>query len=386
MSAVLAACGGGGGGDVASSATGADVATSGLSPSSPAPAPAPAGISLTNYGGVCDGRTDNNAAISRGIADTKAKGLALLIPAGQCNFSSVIQLDGGKIAGAGPTSVLYATNWQQASIYMRGNAPSVTKVKLTGAPAPGRVPNWESTKIMIWGATNFVIDGVTIENSPAASIQTLRKANRGLITNNTIRNSLSDSIHLTDGASDITVENNVIDGSGDDGIAVVSYQGDGTPVSNVTARNNIVRGNKWGRNMSVLGGRNILYENNLLQNNSQWACLYFAQETPWNTFNVIGATAQRNTLQNCGNVSNGHGAVLIFSDGSYNGGAPNDDIKVISNDIIQDGRNGFNWWGPQTNVRLENNRYTGSGPAYAGNGPGVTVVPHGGGTVGYVAP
>src|SRR5690606_12825106 len=115
-------------------------------------------------------------------------------------------------------------------------------------------------------------------------------------------------------------------------------------------------------------------------------CMYFAQETPWNTFNVVGVTAQHNTMQNCGSTSNGHGAVLIYSDGSYNGGQPNDDIKVISNDIIQDGRNGFNWWGPQTNVRLENNRYSGSGPAYAGNGPGVTVVQFSGGPVGYVAP
>lgn len=378
IAAVLAGCGGGGGG--------ADVAT--VSPA-PAPATAPAadavpaaaGISLTNYGGICDGRTDNNAAISLGLADTTARGLPLLIPAGQCNFSQVIHLDSGKIVGSGSDSVLYATDWQQASIFMSGNAPRVSNVTLTGTAAPRRQSNWEATKIATFDASGFVIDGVTIEAAPAASIQTGPGSSRGLIANNTIRNSLADSIHMSDGASDITVERNVIENSGDDGIAVVSYLDNPVAVNNITARNNAIRNNKSGRGMSVVGGRTVLYENNDIEGDQQSACLYIAQESSFATWNVVGVTAQRNTLRNCGSLNTGNAAVMIGSDGE-----PNDDIQLVSNDIVQDSRNGIRYFGPQTRLLLENNRYSGSGAAYDGiSSPDVTIVPYISGSVGYVA-
>ena len=278
--------------------------------------------------------------------------------------------------------MLYATNWQQAAIFMSGDGVSVSKVKLTGTAAPGRQAAWENTKITIIDATNFVIDGVTIDGAPAASIQTGPNTSRGRITNNTIRNSLSDSIHMTDGASYITVENNTIENSGDDGIAVVSYGENPVAVNNITARNNIVRNNKGGRGMTVVGGRTVLYENNYIEGNPSWACMYFAQESSYATWNVVGVTAQRNTFKNCGSLNTGHAAVMIYSDGE-----PNDNIKLISNDISQDSRTGIRYFGAQTRIRLENNRYSGSGTAYDGDAtPNVTIIKYTSGPVGYVAP
>ncbi|WP_427913124.1 right-handed parallel beta-helix repeat-containing protein [Ramlibacter sp. MMS24-I3-19] len=348
----------------------------------PGPAPSHAGISLTNYGGVCDGRTDNNAAIARGIADTHAKGVALLIPAGQCNFSQVIHLDAGKITGSGPTSVLYATNYLQSAIIMSGDGPSVTNLKLTGKTPPSRQNPWESTKITALGATNFVIDSVTIDNAAAAAIATGPNSSKGRITNNKISNSLADSIHMTDGSSYITVEGNTIENSGDDGIAVVSYAENPSPVNNITARNNVIRNNKDGRGMSVVGGRTVLYENNYIEGNPQWACMYIAQESSYDTKNVVGVTVQRNTFKDCGSL-NSHAAVMIFS----NGQATNDNIKLISNDIVQDSRNGIRYFGPQTRVLLQNNRYSGSGTPYVGDpSSNVTIIKYTIGPVGYVAP
>ena len=265
---------------------------------------------------------------------------------------------------------------------MSGNAPSVSKVKLTGTAAPGRQAAWENTKITTFDATNFVIDGVTIEGAPAASIQTGPGSTRGRITNNTIRNSLSDSIHMTDGASYITVEGNTIEGSGDDGIAVVSYGEQPVATNNITARNNVIRNNKGGRGMTVVGGRTVLYENNYIEGNPSWACMYFAQEVSYATWNTVGVTAQRNTLKNCGSLNTGHAAVMIYSDGE-----PNDNIQFISNDIVQDNRTGIRYFGAQTRIRLENNRYSGSGTAYdGGSSRDVTIVKYTSGPVGYVAP
>jgi hypothetical protein len=400
LAAVLAGCGGGGGGGdagvasaAASGATPDTIAPSVTSaaplPSAPAdvpapaPAPAAAGVSLADYGGVCDGRTDNSAAISRGIADTKSKGVALLIPSGQCNFGAVIKLDSAKISGNGASSVLYATNYQQASIFMYGSGASVTNVKLTGADAPGRQAAWESTKITVMGATDFVIDGVTIDKAPAASIQTAKNASRGTITNNHISNSLADSIHMTDGANGMTVTGNVIENSGDDGIAVVSYGYDGNYVSNVTARNNIVRGNRWGRNMSIVGGKNVVYENNLLENNPQYACMYVAQEAGYNSKGVDTVTLQRNTMNNCGSTSTSHGGVLVYSDG----GAAVNNVAVLANAINQQGQNGIRAYGSMvTGLRVEGNQITGANPATTISTPGTVVVPYSGGPVGYVAP
>ena len=339
---------------------------------------------MTDYGGVCNGLTDNSNAIARGLADAKVKNLPLIIPAGQCNFSDVIRMDGVKLTGSGASSVLYATNWQRAAIFMYGAAPSVSAVKLTGAPAPGRQAAWESTKITIFGATDFVIDRVTIEGAPAASIQTAQAATRGRISNNTIRNSLSDSIHMTDRASYITVENNIIENSGDDGIAVVSYKYDGGRVNNITVRNNVVRNNQHGRNLSVVGGQKVLYENNLVQGNmAGYACLYLAQENGYGTYSVLDVNANRNTFENCGSMATGHAAALIYSDG----GEANNNITLLSNDIIQNGQDGIRYFGPQTNIRLDQNRIGGAREAYVGGTvAGVTVIPYTSGSVGYVAP
>jgi len=340
-------------------------------------------IQLRDYGAVCDGATDDSPAIERALAQARKLRLPLLVPVGRCAFGDIIRVDGVALTGTGEGSVLYALNWRRSAIFMSGSGPSVSKLKLTGAAAPSRQANWEATKITIFGAADFVIDSVTIEGAPAASIQTAKRATRGRITNNVIRNSLSDSIHLTDGASQILVENNHIEYSGDDGIAVVSYRNDGTRVSNITARNNVVLDNKWGRNMSVVGGQHVLYENNFLSGNpSGRACLYIAQEKPYQTFSALDVTVNRNTFQYCGGLISGHAAAMIYSDGEE----ANDNIKLTYNDIIQNGLNGVRYFGPQTNVRIEHNRIVGARTPYVGGAvPGVTVIPYTGGEVGYAA-
>jgi hypothetical protein len=339
-------------------------------------------IHLADYGAVCDGATDDSPAIARALTQARKLRLPLRIPARQCAFGDIIRVDEVTLTGTGNGSVLHALNWRRCAIFMSGAGPSVSNVKLTGVAAPSRQANWEATKITIFGATDFVIDGVTIEGAPAASIQTAKRATRGRITNNVIRNSLSDSIHITDGASHILVENNFIEYSGDDGIAVVSYRDDGVRVNNITARNNVVLNNKWGRNMSVVGGQQVLYENNFLQGNPNGgACLYLAQEIPYATFSVLDVTVNRNTFQNCGGLHNGHAAAMIYSDG----GEANNNIKLQSNDIIQNGQDAVRYFGPQTNIRIEQNRIAGARRAYVGGTvPGVTVIPYTSGSVGYV--
>ena len=340
-------------------------------------------IDIRTTGARCDGSVDDSTAIASAIAAAKTKRVAVYVPAGVCAYGDVIRLDGVKLVGAGDGSVLYALNPSREAIYVFGDGAEVSLLKLSGKKATTRQAAWEATRITIFGATNFVIDKVTIDGSAAAGIQTAKSANNGRITNNTIKNTLADSIHMTDKASYITLEGNHIENSGDDGIAVVSYRNNGGLVNHITARNNTIVNNKWGRQMSVVGGGQVLYENNYLENNlGGAACLYIAQEASYSTYGAHDITARYNTLKTCGGSAKGHGAVMVFSDGQE----ANTNITLTRNDVVQDGLPGIRVFSTlNTGVRVDSNRVQGASPALDIKSTGVTVIPYSSGAVGYVS-
>ncbi len=339
-------------------------------------------MAITDFGAVCDGRFDNTSAIARAISAAKRLGHTVLVPAGVCAYGDVIRLDGVKLAGTGDNSVLHALNPNREAIFLSGDGAAVSRVRLAGARSNVRQAAWEATRVTAFGATNFVIDNVTIDGSAAAGIQTARGASHGSITNNRIRDTLSDSIHITDRASHITISNNRIENSGDDGIAVVSYRGDGGVVAHVTARDNVVLNNRWGRQMSVVGGNNVLYENNRLENNlAAAACLYVAQEAGYATYGSSEVVLRRNSLRRCGGTT-GHGAVMLYSDGQE----ANTSIDIVRNDIDQSPR-GIRIFSPMnTRVTVDSNRVTGATTPFDIVTPGVSFTPYTSGPVGYEGP
>ncbi|WBY00792.1 right-handed parallel beta-helix repeat-containing protein [Ramlibacter tataouinensis] len=338
---------------------------------------------LVDHGGVCDGVSDNSAALARALARARQLRLPVLVPDGPCAYADVIRVDGVTLTGSGPGSVLHALDWRRSAIFMSGAAPVVSHLRLTGAAAPSRRADWEMTRITVFGATDFVIDHVAIDGAAAAGIQTARGATRGRITNNVVRNTLSDGIHLTDGASHILVEGNLVESAGDDGIAVVSYRDDQVRVSHVTARRNVVRNNRWGRNMSVVGGEHVLYEDNLLQNNlAGWACLYIAQDGgDLATKGSRDVLARRNTLEQCGGVFTSHGAAMVFSAGQE----ANVRISLLDNDVRHPRRVGIRVVGPSSDVLLQSNRVTDAMWPLDVRDPAVRVIPYAGGPVGPAA-
>jgi hypothetical protein len=344
--------------------------------------PPPGAIDIRTTGARCDGSFDNGAAIAAAITAAKAKRVAVYVPAGVCAYGDVIRLDGVKLVGAGDTSVLYTLNPSRSAIYMSGSGAEVSLLKLGGRKGTTRQAAWEGTRITLFSATNFVIDKVTIDGAVGAGIQTAWSTNNGRITNSTIKNTLADSIHMTDKASYITVEYNRIENAGDDGIAVVSYRRDGGLVNHITARHNVVVNNKWGRQMSVVGGSQVLYENNDLESNlAGAACLYIAQESSWATYGAHDVVARYNTLKTCGGAPTGHGAVMVFSDGWE----ANTNITLTRNDVVQNGQPGIRVLSSyNTGVRLDSNRVQGASPALDIQSAGVSVVPFTSGSVGYV--
>ena len=353
-------------------------------------APPAGAIDIRTTGARCDGSFDNSSAIAAAISAAKTKGVSVFVPGGVCAYGDVIRLTSGvKLIGAGDTSVLYALNPLREAIFMYGSGSEVSHLKLAGRKATTRLANFEGTRITLFGATNFLIDKVTIDGATGAGIQTSVNGsdvgtNNGRITNNVIKNTLADSIHMTHKASYITLENNHIEYSGDDGIAVVSYRRDGALTHHITARNNVILNQKWGRNMSVVGGRYVVYENNRLESNlAGAACLYFAQESAYATYAAHDVTARYNTVKNCGSTTVGHGGVHISSSGEET----NTNITLTRNDIAQNGQVGIRVTaGYTTGVRVDSNRVQGANPAMDIRITGVTVIPYTSGLVGYVLP
>jgi hypothetical protein len=363
----------------AAAAAAGNATLSGVQPASVAAPPAGA-IDIRTTGARCDGSFNNSSAIDSAIAAAKAKRVAVFVPGGVCAYGAVIRLDGVKLVGAGDTSVLHALDPHQMAIYMSGSGSQVSHLKLAGRKATARQPNYEGTRISLFGATNFVIDKVTIDGATGAGIQAVRSTNNGRITNNVIKNTLADAIHMTDKSSYITLENNRIENAGDDGIAVVSYRRDGGLTHHITARNNVIVNNKWGRNMSVVGGRYVVYENNRLENNlAGRACMYLAQEASYASYAAHDVTARYNTIKNCGGTAVGHGGMHVSSSGEET----NTNITLARNDIVQNGQLGIRVTGPNSGVRLDSNRVQG-GPAMDIRSSGVTVIPYASGLVGYV--
>ena len=337
-------------------------------------------VRLEDHGAVCDGVTDDAAAIERAIERARQLRRPVRVPKGRCAFGDVIRLEGVALRGSGPDSQLHALDWAGSAIFMSGTRPAVSDLTLSGVPAPSRKADLEMTRITVVGATDFAIERVVIEGAAAAGIQTSMAPTRGRIVGNIVRNTLSDGIHLTDGASHLLVEDNLVEQSGDDGIAVVSYWSDALSVSHVIARRNVVRNNRWGRNMSVVGGSQVRYENNLLQGNlAGLACLYIAQEDrSVATKASIDVTAERNTLENCGGAR--HAAVMVFSDGK----ASNERIRLRRNDIRPGGPTGirvFSRW--NVDVLLEANRIAESARPLDVSGPSVNVIPYTDGPAGH---
>lgn len=345
----------------------------------------PAGaIDIRSTGARCDGSFDNAAAITAAIAAAKTKRVAVYVPAGVCAYGDVIRLDGVKLVGAGDSSVLYALNPSREAIYMFGDGTEVSLLTLGGRKATTRQSPWEATRITLFGATNFVIDRVTIEGAAGAGIQTARAANNGRIINTRIKDTLADAIHITDRASYITLEGNRIENAGDDGIAVVSYRANGGMVNHITARKNVVINSKGGRQLSVVGGSQVLYENNRLENNlAGRACVYIAQESSYSTYGAHDVTVRYNTLKTCGSKTVGHGAVMVFSSGEDT----NTNVTLARNDIVQNGPPGIRVFSAgNSGVRIDSNRVQGGDPALDITSTGVTVIPYTSGTVGATLP
>lgn len=339
-------------------------------------APTAAGVSPMQFGAKCDGMTDDAVALNAALKTARTKGQTVVLPAATCAYGNVLTVEEAKLTGQGDASVLWALNPSRAAIFMRGAGPEVRSLKLAGVAPVARAPAWEGARVVAFGASNFVIDNVTIDGATGGGIQTARGATQGVISNNRVSNTLADGIHITGKASYITIVDNVVEGTGDDGIAVVSYQRDEGLTHHITAARNTVRNNKGGRGMSVVGGSDVVFENNRISNTGRFACLYLAQEDSYKTLPVSNVIVRYNTLRNCGSQATGHAALMLLSNSMENAG-----VQILRNDIEQGGQRGIRAFGRNSGVSIDGNRVNGAGQALQ-LPEGMRAIPYSAGDVG----
>lgn len=269
-------------------------------------------VSITDFGAVADGRTNNHDAIQSAINYAQAHGDSVYIPTGTFAYSGTLTATGISIGGAGDGSILKALDAANQSLILKGDGGSIHDFQMQGNESAGRLTTFQSGMIWVQGASNFTVQNMHIVGSGSVGMAA-DNASYGKVLNNTIESTLADSIHMTNASHHITVSGNRIVHSGDDGIAVVSY--DHQPiVHDITVQGNTVLYNDWGRSLSVVGGESVqIIGNHVEGGTADVAGVYIAAESEWHTLGVNNVTVRGNTLIDAGGSKTGHGAIVVYN-------------------------------------------------------------------------
>lgn len=270
-------------------------------------------VNIVAHGATANDGTDDTAAIGAAISAAKTAGKAVFVPAGTFHHNNHLIFNAVSLIGTGSGSVLHATNDLKQNVRLTGASGRVSDVKLTSS-ATTRGETGEHQRLHILGATDFIIERVTVDGSHASGIFNYG-GSRGVIRDCTVRNTMADGIHNTEAASHTVIEYNTVTQTGDDLIAVVSYQGDPGETNNITIRRNTVSSNTHGRGITVVGGNTILIEDNSISS-PHVAGIYIASEfVKYNTFGVSNVIVRRNRIDRAtiGHPDSGHGALMVYS-------------------------------------------------------------------------
>lgn len=255
--------------------------------------------------------TGDTTAWLQSRLDALKTGEALTLAPGTYQHSGVlkVRVPGVRIDGGGAT--LQATNDATSSVQILADNVSVSNLNLTAPLTGTRYDAADQQRLFVQGNGAQITD-VSITGSAAAGVLVYGASNFTL-NRVTVRNTRADGIHMTNGANNGKVLNPFVQASGDDGVAVVSYGGE--PVCHdIIVESPRVNGTTGGRGISVVGGQNISYRN-IAVSQSSAAGVYIASEgSPWNTASVNNIDVTGGTVTGANTDTRVvHGAVLVYS-------------------------------------------------------------------------
>ena len=270
-------------------------------------------IDAATFGALGDGKADDTAALQRAL-DSLQSGDILVIPAGKTyRHSDVLTIHNAGAHLRGPGTLL-ATDEAKSALSVEADNVIIDgglELKINQTTRRWDAP--AQNKLNLLGHSGAIVRGISIDGAAAAGLFVFGAANY-LIEDVTVENTRADGIHNTHGAHHGIIRRAHVRNVGDDGIAVVSYGQDKEWCHDIEIESPRFYGNLWGRGFTVVGGEDITWRD-IYAENSNAAALYISVEgEPWNTHptkrvKVLGGELKNSNLS----ATVDHGAVLIYN-------------------------------------------------------------------------
>ena len=202
------------------------------------------------------------------------------------------------IEGNGAT--LAATDDLTSAVEIRANGVSVSNLNLTAPIGGTRYSGTEQHKLYVFHADGVRLNDITVTGSAGVGVY-LDGASNFVLNRVTVRDSRADGIHMTRGSNNGQVNNPLTERTGDDGVAVVSYGPkfvgvNEPPCRNITIESPVVNGTTSGHGLTVRGGENITYRNVRVSGASGAGLFVDTEAAPYFLQSVNGATFEGGTV------------------------------------------------------------------------------------------
>jgi hypothetical protein len=213
------------------------------------------------------------------------------------------------IDGNGAT--LYSTNGDLAAVVIQGNDVTLENINLSAPIGQVREDSTNATRLVFGGDGNIIRD-VTITGGQSAGVY-ITGASNFLMERVTVQDTAADGVQITNGSNNGVLNNVTTLRTGDDAIAIVSYQYPalGT-VHDITINNPVVDG-AGQRGLVVTGGERITFNNVNVANTALSGVWIGSQPAPFYTQGVDSVTVNGGTLTNTNSGGLPLGAVAVVA-------------------------------------------------------------------------
>lgn len=209
------------------------------------------------------GATDSTVRIQNAI-NSMTNGGTLVFAPGVYWYSNTLIVDNPnvKLWGYGATLEVRGTGDTPTpnGIQLRVNNTHMYGFIKVSPPSWKRKPGYPLYGISLRAINHEVIDN-RIRYGSGILMSGVRDM---LIARNVLYRTFADAIHVTGNTTNVRILGNTVRENGDDMIAVVDYGDGAATISNILAENNDCSGQFWGRGMTVIGGKNVTFRNNIV--------------------------------------------------------------------------------------------------------------------------
>jgi colanic acid biosynthesis glycosyl transferase WcaI len=241
---------------------------------------------------------DDDTAALQAMLNNVQPGATLTLERRVYPHSGVVSITVPNVHIEGNGATLAATNDLTSSVEIRANGVSVSNLNLTAPIGGPRYSGLEQQKLYVH-ADGIRLNDITITGSAGAGVL-LDGASNFVLNRVTVRDSRADGIHMTRGSNHGQVNNPLTERTGDDGVAVVSYGPqfgvNDPPCHNITIESPVVNGTTFGHGVTVRGGENITYRNVQVSGTSGAGVFVDTEGAPFFLQSVKGATIEGGTV------------------------------------------------------------------------------------------